>query len=126
MAKTKKTTKKTTLDLEKGVVTRDVGAVQNDVLVFIPDAKVLMKVQPGTGDNLLAEDMEEGFTDYFLWSTFKPEYMGIDEELEMQCLDGGMYMVKEAFEPTEKYIGDCIEQAFGKKLDYITLFTEED
>lgn len=122
----KTTTKKTTVDFAKGVVIRDAGAPQNDVLVFIPSKKVLFKVQPGTGDNLLAEDMEEGFTDYFLWSSFKPDYMGLDGELELECLDSGMLMVKEAFEPTEDHIADCIEEAYGEKLDYITLFVEED
>ncbi len=32
--------------------------------------------------------------DYALWSTFRPEDIDIDQELEMECLDGGMVLSK--------------------------------
>ena len=58
----------------------------NALLAWLKDEKVFLKVQAGTGDNLLEEDIREGFTDYCLWSTFRPESIDIDGELDMECL----------------------------------------
>ncbi len=71
------------------------------MLYFIPSRGEFLKIQPGTGDNLLREDRALGYTDYVLWSTFKPLDLGIDGELDMECLDSGMVMMK----------GDCPSQA---------------
>ena len=62
----------------------------NALLAWLKDEKVFLKVQSGTGDNLLEEDIREGFTDYCLWSTFRPECIDTDGELDMKCLDSGM------------------------------------
>lgn len=77
--------------------------LEHALLYFIPaqcrddtakDGEFL-KIQPGTGDNLLREDIAEGYTNYVLWSTFKPECLDIDGELDMECLDSGMVLIKE-------------------------------
>ena len=36
------------------------------ILAWVKSAKAFLKVQAGTGDNLLEEDIREGFTDYCL------------------------------------------------------------
>ena len=51
------------------------------ILAWVKSAKAFLKVQAGTGDNLLEEDIREGFTDYCLWSTFRPECIDTDGEL---------------------------------------------
>ncbi len=38
----------------------------NALLAWLKDEKVFLKVQAGTGDNLLEEDIREGFIDYLL------------------------------------------------------------
>ena len=48
------------------------------ILAWVKSAKAFLKVQAGTGDNLLEEDIREGFTDYCLWSTFRPESIDTD------------------------------------------------
>ena len=75
--------------------------LEHALLYFIPSRGEFLKIQPGTGDNLLREDRALGYTDYVLWSTFKPLDLGIDGELDMECLDSGMVMMK----------GDCPNQA---------------
>lgn len=60
-----------------------------------------LKIQPGTGDNLSPKDIAEGYTDYVIWNRFRPESLDIDGELDMECLDSGMVMMK----------GDCPGQA---------------
>ncbi len=39
------------------------------ILAWLKSKKTFLKVQSGTGDNLLKEDIREGYVDYCLWST---------------------------------------------------------
>ena len=71
------------------------------ILAWVKSAKAFLKVQAGTGDNLLEEDIREGFTDYCLWSTFRPECIDTDGELDMECLDSGMVLFRENCTPRE-------------------------
>jgi len=64
-------------------------------LVWARKEKLLLKVQEGTGDNLSREDIENGFVDYVLWSTFRPQCLDLDQELPMEAIDGGMVMFEE-------------------------------
>lgn len=89
---------------------------QSAVLAWIKSKKVFLKIQPGTGDNLLAEDIRNGFVDYFLWSTFRPECLDIDGELDMECLDSGMVMFKESPDTTAA-LKACYNQAFGEEYE---------
>lgn len=89
---------------------------QSAVLAWIKSKKVFLKIQAGTGDNLLAEDVREGFVDYFLWSTFRPECLDIDGELDMECLDSGMVMFKETPD-TKDALRACYAQAFGREWE---------
>ena len=71
------------------------------ILAWVKSAKAFLKVQAGTGDNLLEEDIREGFTDYCLWSTSRPESIDTDGELDMECLDSGMVLFRENCTPGE-------------------------
>ena len=98
----------------------------NAILAWVKDEKVFLKVQSGTGDNLQDEDIQNGFVDYCLWSTFKPECIDIDGELDMECLDGGMVLFKECVDAMTA-LRACCNQAFGKEYDVsdIVIFLEE-
>lgn len=52
----------------------------------------------------------EGYVDYVLWSTFRPEYLDIDQELEMECLDSGMVLSKSLVTAAEM-LADCCRDA---------------
>ena len=84
--------------------------------IWVKSAKAFLKVQAGTGDNLLEEDIREGFTDYCLWSTFRPECIDIDGELDMECLDSGMVLFRENCTLGEA-LESCYLQAFEKDYD---------
>ena len=99
---------------------------QNDILLWIPSKELFFKIQPGTGDALDEEDIKDGYKDYFIWNTFKADYLGLDSELELECEDAGFFMVKTAYEPTEKYIKDCLKEAFDEAPKYIILMTKPD
>ena len=86
------------------------------ILAWVKSAKAFLKVQAGTGDNLLEEDIREGFTDYCLWSTFRPECIDTDGELDMECLDSGMVLFKECCTP-QAALESSYRQAFGANFD---------
>lgn len=105
-----------------------------DVLTWIPSKKMFLKVQEGTGDNLSAEDVSAGFVDYVLWSTFRPDDIGADDQLDMECCDGGMLCFKEEL-PQDKdafvaaIIPEVLSAAFGMscvKGEAQVLLTSED
>ena len=86
------------------------------ILAWVKSAKAFLKVQAGTGDNLLEEDIREGFTDYCLWSTFRPESIDTDGELDMECLDSSMVLFRENCTPGEA-LESSYRQAFGTDFD---------
>ena len=86
------------------------------ILAWVKSAKAFLKVQAGTGDNLLEEDIREGFSDYCLWSTFRPESIDTDGELDMECLDSGMVLFRENCTPGEA-LESSYRLAFGANLD---------
>ena len=83
------------------------------ILAWIKSKKTFLKVQSGTGDNLLKEDIREGYVDYCLWSTFRPDCIDIDDELDMICLNSGMVLFRENCTPGEA-LESSYRQAFGK------------
>ena len=86
------------------------------LLAWVKNEKVFLKIQPGTGDNLLRDDIRAGYVDYYLWSTFRPECIDIDGELDMDCLDSGMILFRENCTPGEA-LESSYRQAFGTDFD---------
>ena len=97
-----------------------------DTLYFVPAKKKFLKIQPGTGDNLLHEDRALGYCDYFLYSVFSPDDLGLDDELDMNCEDSGMILLKEMCYDTDEIVADCVRMAFNEELETIKLMTSED
>jgi hypothetical protein len=86
------------------------------LLAWVKSKKLFLKIQEGIGDNLLHEDRQNGFVDYVLWSTFKPESLDLDSELVMECVDSGMVMGKEEMTARDS-IADCYYDAFRWSFD---------
>ena len=81
------------------------------LLAWIKSQKVFLKIQEGTGDNLSAEDVADGMTDYVLWSVFRPADLDLDETLDMQLVDSGMLMFK-ALTMARESLPECYVAAF--------------
>ena len=96
------------------------------ILAWLKGKKTFLKVQSGTGDNLHEEDIREGFVDYCLWSTFRPESIDTDGELDMTCLDGGMVLFRESPDAMAA-LRACYTQATGDAYDEddVTVLLEE-
>ena len=98
------------------------------ILAWVKSRHAFLKLQEGTGDNLSEQDVANGMTDYVLWSTFCPECIDVDEELEMKHLDGGMMMFKARTSAIES-LPECYVSAFDKpydKTDVMILLHGED
>ena len=86
-----------------------------EVVVYIPDMDDLIVIEEGTGDNLLHEDIENGYLDYVNYDVFHcvdPEDIDMlqasDWELETDPDDGGMFMYKEYVQDLFSCIDQCI------------------
>lgn len=82
-----------------------------EILAYIPGAGLFVHVAEGTGDNLLDDDIEEGYVDYYMWTTYEAVAYGSPEFKE---LDGGQVMLEsmcvDAFDDAEVMLRDCITE----------------
>lgn len=58
-----------------------------DFYIYIADGGYIVHIYEGTGDNLLREDIEEGYRDYINYDAYV-----LAEEI--MCEDGGMVLTK--------------------------------
>lgn len=83
-----------------------------EILVYIPGEGIFLHVAEGTGDNLDSDDIEEGFVDYYVWSTFH-----MSAALELTEVDGGMCLMRDmcadAFTDAEAMLQDCMSEWLG-------------
>lgn len=80
------------------------------VYVFLPDSMEIIRIEEGTGDNLLPEDIKAGYCDYAMYYIYHMDY-GIEEE------DGGMLMLTEDFRDKYASSKDCVEDVLRDILD---------
>lgn len=64
------------------------GNISGGLLLFVPERKQFIRISYGTGDNLLHEDIKEGYDDYL--------YIVIDEFDDgwQEDVDGGQMLLK--------------------------------
>ncbi len=88
----------------------------DDIYIYVPESNdkgYIIYISEGTGDNLLDEDIEEGYVDYINYQIYMLDN-GIEED------DGGMIMLRELFRDKYSCTADCIpdvlEFTHGTKL----------
>lgn len=82
----------------------------NDIYVFIPATKHIIKIAEGTGDNLNNEDYAKGYVDYI-------DYTAYQMEDEFPEYDGGMIMLKEYVKDKYESIEECIPDVLDNLYD---------
>lgn len=89
----------------------------NDILAFFPNKGIIIRVAEGTGDNLLDEDIKEGYVDYVMYEIF--DVNDFFEMEQVDSCDAGMIMYKELVR--EKFanlkqclLSDVIKDAYGE------------
>jgi hypothetical protein len=91
----------------------------DSIFIFVPEAGQIIKISEGSGDNLLQEDMDEGYVDYIYY-----EQYGL--EADLREVDGGMVLMtelfREKFTSTEDAIPHVLDMAYGSdSFKYIVL-----
>lgn len=90
-----------------------------DLFIFVPEMKQIIRVGEGTGDNLLSEDIEKGYVDYI-------NYDQHDLSSNLSVVDGGQVLLEGMFRKLFQCTADCIprvlDMAYGSAaVDYIIL-----
>lgn len=91
----------------------------DDVYIFVPEVKQIIRISEGSGDNLTDEDIDAGFVDYIYYDTY-------EMVPNIREIDGGMIMLTEAFcntfKTTKEAIPNVLDMAYGNaSLPYIVL-----
>ena len=93
--------------------------MQSDILIWNKDVG-FVKINEGTGDNLLYEDKQEGYIDYINYDFLSYDGDDFSEE------DGGMMLLKDLYQDKFHSIPDLIQFMIEQKLipdkEYIVLY----
>lgn len=73
----------------------------NEIYIYVIDTDEIICITTGTGDNLTAEDIKNGYVDYLNYNTYTLDN-GIEES------DGGMLLLTESETNTYKSLKDTI------------------
>lgn len=91
----------------------------DDVFIYVPNFRQIVRISEGTGDNLLHEDIDAGYVDYIYYDQHE-----LDTDLPE--VDGGQVMLTELLRVQFKSILECIpmvlDMAYGDTdLEYMLL-----
>lgn len=82
----------------------------DDVFIFVPAAKQIVRISEGTGDNLLDEDREQGYVDYIYYEQY-------DLDAEMPEVDGGQILLDQFVQDKYERLADCIPDVLDMAYD---------
>lgn len=90
-----------------------------DLFLFVPEMRQVIRISEGTGDNLLRDDREKGYVDYIYYDQHEP---GMD----MPVTEGGQVLLEGMFRDMFKCTADCIprvlDMAYGRDtVGYVIL-----
>ena len=91
----------------------------SDIFIFIPEMRQIIRVAEGSGDNLLQEDIENGYVDYIYYAQY-------ELSVDMLEVDGGMILLEKPLRDMYQCMADCIpgvlDMAYGSRIiRYIAL-----
>lgn len=91
----------------------------DSIYIYVPEAKQIIKISEGSGDNLTDDDLDDGYVDYIYYDTYVMDH-------DIRESDGGMVMLNQPFQQlfasTKDAIPYVLDMAYGNdSLDYIVL-----
>lgn len=94
-----------------------------DIFIYVPSVNQIVMIAEGTGDNLLGEDIAQGYVDYINYEQYSVEQ-------DFPQMDGGMILkykyLSEIYSSLKDAIPDVLDMAYGNKgLGYIVLENHE-
>ncbi len=73
----------------------------NDIFIFISEKRQVVRIAEGSGDNLLREDIEDGYVDYIYHAQH-------ELNVDMPEVDGGMVLLEKPLREKYRCMADCI------------------
>lgn len=91
----------------------------DDLYIYIPKKRQIVRIAEGTGDNLHSEDIEKGYVDYIYYEQYE---IGVD----MPEVDGGQVLLNKPFRDKYRRTANCIQDvlsmAYGDSfMEYMIL-----
>lgn len=82
----------------------------DDIFIFVPSAKQIIRIAAGDGMNLLDDDIARGYVDYIYYEQH-------ELDVDLPEIDGGMITLKRPFRDKyrnmEACIPDVLDMAYG-------------
>ena len=91
----------------------------NDIFIYVPTMRQIIRIDEGSGDNLTDDDIAQGYVDYIYYEVYNVQQ-------DLPEVDGGMIMLTELFQDKFKSTKDAIpavlDMAYGDaSIKYIVL-----
>lgn len=91
----------------------------NDIFIYVPAMKQIIRIAEGAGDNLTDDDISQGYVDYIYYDVYNVQQ-------DLPEVDGGMLMLTELFQEKFKSVKDTIpavlDMAYSdESIKYIVL-----
>lgn len=91
----------------------------DEIYIYVPSKKQIIRIAEGSGDNLTNDDIEQGYVDYIYYETHSLEQ-------DLPEADGGMIMLKQLFRQkynsTKESIPAVLDMAYeDESIDYLLL-----
>lgn len=86
----------------------------DDLFVYVPEMRQIIRIAEGSGDNLLHEDIENGYVDYIYYDQHQLES-------SMPEVDGGQIMLKELLQDKYRCLADSIPEVLDTAYNCRTL-----
>lgn len=75
----------------------------DDLFIFVPEERQIIRIAEGTGDNLLPEDQNQGYVDYIYYEQYEISQ-------DMPEVDGGQILLKKRLREQYQCIAECIQE----------------
>lgn len=89
-----------------------------DIYIFVPAFREIIRIAEGNGMNLLPEDIDDGYVDYIYYDRHQ---LSID----LPEVDGGQIMLEMPFQDRFKAMEECIpnvlDMAYGEQVPFVVL-----
>ena len=91
----------------------------NDIFIYVPTMRQIIRIDEGSGDNLTDDDIAQGYVDYIYYEVYNVQQ-------DLPEVDGGIIMLtewfQEKFESTKEAIPAVLDMAYGdESIGYIML-----
>ena len=86
-----------------------------DIFIYVPQTHYIIRIAQGTGDNLLDEDIENGYEDYVIYDEY-------DLRNDFEEVDGGQLLLEKTPNSLEEVIPEVLAFIFDEQpVNYILL-----